>query len=60
MTKRNKIIAIICWLIVVFVTAFVSSRFEEEPVLLKAFKLVVLIAGAVLFVSIFFNSSKKK
>ena len=59
MTKKNKIIALICWLSVVLITSCISSRFEEDPLLLKSFKLVVLIAGAVLFVPIFFNSSKK-
>ncbi len=59
MTKKNKIIAIISWLIVVFVSVFVSSRFEEDPALLKSFKLVVLIAGAVLFTWILFDNKKK-
>ena len=59
MTKRNKIIAVICWLAVVFVCAILNNHFHEEA-LFKSFKLVVLIAGAVLFVPIFFNSNNKK
>ena len=59
MTKKNKIIVLLCWLAVVIVTSVFKNRFHDEP-LFQSFKLVVLIVGAILLVWIFFDNKKKE